>query len=191
MDMARAFLHLGVVLATAGPINPAQTQALKKETARIWRAYGVDVTWIDGGSDCNSDEQTWMLPVDRLLRVVADVGEEQGSTLGSVRFVEGIPGETIHLAYPPLSRLVLTTTIGMLRVNALSRPLQDRLVGQALGRVLAHELGHVLLALRSHEVAGLMRPSFTPFELVAPEWPTLRLSKRLASRLRAMESVNP
>ena len=40
-------------------------------------------------------------------------------------------------------------------------------VGRALGRVLAHELGHYLLSLREHSPAGLMQPLFRTNQLIA------------------------
>ena len=37
----------------------------------------------------------------------------------------------------------------------------DRVYARALGRVLAHELGHLLLGLNGHRERGLMRPTFS------------------------------
>jgi hypothetical protein len=43
--------------------------------------------------------------------------------------------------------------------------------GRALGRVLAHEIVHVLLPSRPHDAAGLMARSFGARELTAPTFP--------------------
>jgi len=43
----------------------------------------------------------------------------------------------------------------------------DGVYAQALGRVLAHELGHVLLRLNGHRDRGLMRSAFSHRRLVA------------------------
>ena len=43
----------------------------------------------------------------------------------------------------------------------------DRVYARALGRVLAHELGHVLLRLDGHRDRGLMRTAFSHRRLVA------------------------
>ena len=44
---------------------------------------------------------------------------------------------------------------------------RDELLGRALGRVMAHELYHVLLRTRSHGRAGLARPVLTSSDLLA------------------------
>jgi hypothetical protein len=41
------------------------------------------------------------------------------------------------------------------------RPVDERILATALGRVLAHELGHLFLKLEDHRQTGLMRPSFS------------------------------
>ena len=45
---------------------------------------------------------------------------------------------------------------------------RDHELARALGRVLAHEIGHVLLAAPYHDRAGLMRAAFRPDELAGP-----------------------
>lgn len=182
MTFPEAIVHVGVVLATARGINPEQTKALKREASRIWDAYGVHVTWFDGRGDCSYDEPS-REPVDRLLVVVTGADDVATPALGSVSFSNGMPGETIHLSYQALSRLVSAASIGMWTVDALPLPLRDRIIGNALGRVLAHEIGHVLLALPSHDRSGLMRPAFTPSDLVASDGDALRLPRATAQRL--------
>src|SRR5262245_43445178 len=101
MDVAHTVFHIGVILTLSGPINEGQLKALRSEAAEIWQPYGVEVTWLDDrATDCS-----WVAPVDSLLRVVADPPEplEPMSSgplhppLGSVRFLNGRPGDTIHL----------------------------------------------------------------------------------------------
>jgi hypothetical protein len=45
---------------------------------------------------------------------------------------------------------------------------RDQLLGRALGRVLAHELYHVLLRTRAHAREGLARPAQSSADLLAP-----------------------
>jgi hypothetical protein len=78
----------------------------------------------------------------------------------------------------------------LLRRSASGPFVGDRDMGRALGRVLAHEIGHVLLAVRQHDRAGLMRAVFTPAELAAPDRDSFRLTTddlgRLRSRIQVM-----
>jgi hypothetical protein len=59
--------------------------------------------------------------------------------------------------------------------------------------VLAHELGHVLLAAPNHQPHGLMRPSYVPSELIAVHRGGFTLSKgeieRLSHRTQALTAA--
>ena len=60
----------------------------------------------------------------------------------------------------------------------------ERLLPRALGRALAHELGHYLLARRDHSRAGLMREAFRPEDLAdAGEGQRMQLARRDARAL--------
>jgi hypothetical protein len=58
----------------------------------------------------------------------------------------------------------------MLRVVANGEPMAARqeMIGRALGRVVAHELYHVLTGSPAHAVAGIAQPSLSPAHLVSP-----------------------
>jgi hypothetical protein len=43
----------------------------------------------------------------------------------------------------------------------------NELLGRAMGRVLAHELFHIVAATRQHTESGISRPALTPEELIA------------------------
>lgn len=77
-----------------------------------------------------------------------------GLSLGWIRFnAAGRPESTIHL-----SRI---NGLRLLDANAKYRNLplkaQNILIGRALGRALAHEIGHFLLQSSAHSSVGLMR----------------------------------
>jgi hypothetical protein len=85
-----------------------------------------------------------------------------------------------------------TEQVLALRTTRISfgRSEHERELARALGRVLAHEIGHVLLAVPNHDGAGLMRAAFRPNELAATEGAPFRLScdgvGRLKSRIRVL-----
>jgi hypothetical protein len=58
-------------------------------------------------------------------------------------------------------------------------------LGTALGRVLAHELGHLFLRLDGHRENGLMKPSFSHRALVGKSDRSFRLSEEDLERVRA------
>src|SRR5262249_19924401 len=60
--------------------------------------------------------------------------------------------------------------------------LRERAIGRAVGRVLAHELGHYLLRSRWHARSGLMRAAHNTADLVGPERAMFALSGDDAAR---------
>jgi hypothetical protein len=62
--------------------------------------------------------------------------------------------------------------------------LPEQALGRALGRVLAHEIGHVLLGT-SHDADGLMRRSFLPEDLTRRDRSRFQLAAPALVRLRA------
>jgi hypothetical protein len=65
---------------------------------------------------------------------------------------------------------------------------RETLLGRAMGRALAHELGHYLLASKVHTQRGLMKPIMTAFELFMPDASAFRIDpaqrRTVAARLR-------
>ena len=61
----------------------------------------------------------------------------------------------------------------------------ERALGTALGRVLAHELGHLFLRLNGHRENGLMKASFSHRALVGKSDRAFRLSEDDLERVRA------
>lgn len=71
------------------------------------------------------------------------------------------------------------------RVAEYPRTVREELLGRALGRVLAHEIGHYLLVWPSHTSGGLMRSAFQGHALIERKRHTFGLSDTLMPRLRA------
>ena len=61
----------------------------------------------------------------------------------------------------------------------------DTAYARALGRVLAHELGHLFLRLKGHRDDGLMRSSFSHRSLTARGNDAFRLSDKDLKKMRA------
>lgn len=159
---AQCPVHLEVEAGTA--LTPAQWRAVRDELERIWRPYGVHLAWASP-----SDATPGVF-----LRVVLDDAGSRQATRGSaapglgwVRFLDSkAPADEIRVSVAATRRLVERASFRLQPVALLPRSMIDGLMALALARVVAHELGHILLSTNGHAPKGLMRPAFPPDALV-------------------------
>jgi hypothetical protein len=155
---------------------------LKDETEGIWRPYGVQVEWADAQVGEVAAEGFFVEAViDRRSDGPADPDR---AVLGrAVVTQDPLGAGPIRVSFDATERMLL-------RRPSSGPFVGERDMGRALGRVLAHEIGHVLLAVRQHDRSGLMRAVFTPAELGAPDREAFRLTNddlgRLRSRIQVM-----
>jgi hypothetical protein len=155
---------------------------LKEEAATIWRPYGVQLQWMDADA-----------PVVAAPAVAVDAWVERDRTprnptewsavLGRV----GLKPQTeewrkIRVSFDATARALTQWRTGGSSMNALAL---DGELGRALGRVLAHEIGHVLLGPPHHDRTGLMRAVLPANELSEPDRRPFRLDASGVGRLRA------
>jgi hypothetical protein len=130
------------------------------EADAIWRPIGLAVVW---------QRVTSTVDIDQTSQVTITMEEEPSkssegkATLGWIHFAApGSPEPQIHLSRANAKDLLLRT------VAFREKPpvWQEVLLARALGRALAHELGHYLLKSPTHAPHGLMqavRPSIQFF----------------------------
>jgi hypothetical protein len=169
-----------------------ELRSLTQETSAIWEPHGVALRWITS-------------PVERFLpnahHTVVVLGDDCPPAharppaggrrallrLGAVVFLEGrvVPENTLVLSLDATRRLVEEARWGDQPVASWPPAVRAELVGRAFGRVLAHEIGHYLIAWRAHTPEGLMRKDFDAGSLIDPDRRDFELSPMLAPRLRA------
>ena len=133
----------------------------RHEAERVWTALGVDVCWRDARTPCAH------AAVTLYVRVAEDVpsGPPTRRALGWIGFSDvGGPGPFIVLSVRRAIEVLGSAERAARRLAELPDMVR-RLLPRALGRALAHELGHYLLARRAHSRAGLMREAFRPEDL--------------------------
>ncbi len=149
--------------------------ALLDESTAIWRDYGVELRWTADESPAALD-----LDVNVVRHRVPRQDDPSWSVLGRTALDEsGRARGPIVVLIDSVESLVEPS----LHANAV---LRQQELGRALGRVLAHELGHVLLGTPTyHDSDGLMRPSFPPDDLIRRDRARFQLSNASIARLRA------
>ena len=170
-----------VGVAFDGPVASRALEATAlKEATLIWATYGVAVKASNAG-DCE--------PLNAVrLTVTFGSGPETrpSAALGSIRFLDGVPEPAIAL-YPRVVAALLSATPEHLIVNT-EGVLRDLILGRALGRALAHEIGHFLLRSQQHSTVGLMRAFQPTADLVDPNRHHFGLSADDVRRLAATTS---
>lgn len=154
---------------------------LKDETDSLWKPYGIRLEWTAADSTAATTgglslEATVVRSIDAPHR------PPRGTALGRAFVDHGMVGTTqpIQLSFEATERaLAIRPTTGVSTV----RIARQRDMSRALGRVLAHEIGHVLLGAH-HDRAGLMRAVFRPFELADSRRTPFRLTPSSAGRLK-------
>jgi hypothetical protein len=186
--LARADICIGVDLnfPDARSLSRVMVRTLKEEVTAIWLPYGVRVDW--GSADgCGTVDGTFDVSFERRPATATVRSGER--VLGSTYLQHRIAHAPIHIDFDAVAETVRSLTDERLLVLTGHHGVGSLEIGRALGRVLAHEIGHVLLAAPYHQRHGLMRPSLRPGDLAAMERSTLTLSPGEVTRLRQRERV--
>jgi hypothetical protein len=86
-----------------------------------------------------------------------------------IPFVAGVPQHYIRVSVPAAQGLLQTRSWWDGKPLSAAMPkVQREVLGRVMGRALAHEIGHYLLASRLHTTSGLMRAALPAQELVRP-----------------------
>jgi len=155
---------LAVDVIVASDISPTLVTRVLAEAADVWRAAGVTIVWnLDGrvSSRLRVTIGHWANGVAR---------DETLLPLGWIVFDdEGRPERSIYVSYTNASALLDQTRGGNGFGERMPRAERETMLGRAMGRALAHEMGHYLLASKAHSVKGLMRAKRTAVEFFAIE----------------------
>jgi hypothetical protein len=174
-------VHIVLALQPTSGISEVALRYAVDEVARIWARYNVV---IDGPVDPSAPVAlgSKLITVDATSLPSRPKGTSR--PLGLIEFdAAGVPMPAVAINYGGLLQLVSGLAFLGRREWQWPYTLRDRLIGRALGRVLAHELGHFLLASKRHSTAGLMRSDHRITELVTSDDDAFRLDEADRTRL--------
>lgn len=161
-DIARPRLLVSVDVEARAGLNPASLKGALQIARDIWRPY-VDIAIAPRGELQRSIE------VDELRVVITDrqlAGADDG--LGWIEFVNGEPERTITVSTGVATRLMEAATWAERPFMAWPVRLRHDFIMRAIGRSIAHEIGHYLLRSKVHTPTGLMRQKMSVADIMAP-----------------------
>jgi hypothetical protein len=141
-----------------GQFREGFLQQIRQEAEALWRKNGVTIVWHAGSpSACDPPLRVWLARTPG-RSIVGD------NAMGSILFDHGVPVPVIHLSVENVEALLRSVPF-----TDTSPAMHDLQVARALGRTLAHEIGHYLLSRETHDRQGLMRATWPIQEAVAAE----------------------
>lgn len=111
--------------------------------------------------------------------------------IGWIEFVNGVPQPVVIVSPARARRLADDVVIHGERVGRLPASIRRHLSAVALGRAIAHELGHFLLRSVEHAPHGLMRAGLRPQDVVVAGGSRFRLTRDEQRRLTALLAAVP
>jgi hypothetical protein len=149
-----------VIEVSAVPeVSAPMIAATLAEADAVYRSTGVRFVWRRDGS-----------PYAQLHVFISNEAgppRDGTTTLGWLDFEQDVPGHNIHVSYGNAVRFMDQSreVVGAAAQKTVAE--REYLLGRAMGRALAHELGHYLLATKEHSSKGLLKGSRTAQEFFA------------------------
>lgn len=180
---------------------PSILDVAAREASAIWAGAGIRLTWAHNGPGRRMHPEDILVIVRERLagHTAADLRAGRRRTLGRIiRVSEDRPGRVIEVALPAIVEAIQGESLFNERIASLPAVVRDRVLGRAVGRVAAHEIGHWLFG-RGHAPSGLMRASIRRTDLVSifppalPDaWPSqARAQLRVRRPCSAPDAVRP
>jgi hypothetical protein len=174
--------NLTIVLDFNGPHSQQSVDAMKLETQGILKGAGVHLDWKSREEAAGSSfadlvvvrfNGACQLPPPPLYDELGEIGP-----LASTYETDGQVQPFSEVSCDRVGAFVRSGLHG----SDLNLKRGDLLIGRALGRVVAHELVHMLTGAKDHSHEGVFKPGLTVQNLVAGELP---LSPGDIERLRS------
>jgi hypothetical protein len=137
---------------------------VRDEIVRIWRLNGVEVVYPHSSSEVSRTVQSPRSAVVFLLGSAEDLPAQFLSGVSRSAFGATLAdgGVTLPVTYAFIDRALRFVRHAQRDASGH----QELTLSLLLGRIVAHEIGHVLLRSVAHSSTGLMRSSFDYFDLM-------------------------
>lgn len=162
-----------VTVAAASDVPSSLVSLTLAETEAIWRRAGFTFVWQRVALDAWPPLDT---PPSRPASLRVVIGGNRRTApdgtlpLGWIVFDDvATPEREVYVSYASAVWFLDAARSVVGPVNQMPRRQRETLMARAMGRVLAHEIGHYLLASKVHPARGLMKARQTAAELFGPD----------------------
>ena len=165
-------------------ISGTALTTLREEATRIWKRHGISLSWTQPVSALCPTIVPLIFDDDELVKLA---GGKIDTALARTVFLGR--SQSIYVSVTRAFTMLKQLGNGTMRLDGSGE--RDYRGGTLLGRVVAHELGHVLLTTLEHSKTGLMRPVFGLRDVLSDDESTLALSPIESDRLAMRFSLEP
>ena len=158
--LAQAQIEVVVYLSSDHPPPSAVVHAMEQETEFLVAPAGVHLAW-KSTPDSEVSGRIAMIRMAGQCRPEGALAAPGSQSLGQTQMIHG---QVLPFAEVRCDAVRNVIARGLRSAVASDR---EGLLGRALGRVLAHELYHILLRTSSHGRSGLARPSQSSSDLLS------------------------
>jgi hypothetical protein len=140
-------------------------QEMKRELETVMKPLGYVPDWREVGNATVKDSFENLVMVDFRGRCLMEAADSPVQTNGALARTQVSDGTVL-----PFSEVECDQVRASLRSGWGTQPRQsDLALGRALGRVVAHELYHVLIRTTAHSSDGIEKKSLSETELVSDQ----------------------
>jgi len=134
-----------------------------KESDAVWRASGFRFVWQRDSHSADANLRVY------LGGGTSRVNERQTPLAWITLDSTGMPEPKIYVSYANALRFLQDSRVTIGSSEAMPVLQRDTYLARALGRALAHEVGHYLMGSKAHAAKGLMMASHTAAQFFSTE----------------------
>jgi hypothetical protein len=171
------------VRMTESSFNEEVLAIVRAEVDAIWRPYAIEIVWEERWTPGKQKPDLWVQFLDVAME---SKGVRGAPAVAWIPFASGQPMPYVRVSKPNAMALLQTRSWFDGRPIAMAtEDLRRQALGRIIGRAVAHEIGHFLLAAPVHASSGLMRATLDPEHMVNPGNGHFRLQDGDVRALRA------
>jgi len=157
---------LGLYFAHAQSLDTVSAEMARREMQRLLAPARVELVWNEADREV---ARAIVATFDESCSIETLPARPSGGTATAALAESSVSssGRVLPYFHVNCNRLIQTLTPAL---QPLNLPLRRVVFGRALGRVMAHEVYHILSQRKDHDSAGVAKASFTLEDLTAPQF---------------------